>query len=275
MKNKVAFCFTGEGARVSIQAGIAYSLSKKIKPDLTIGISSGSICAASYAYLGPDGLVDLWSNIRNIFDVFGLNYFFINKSGLFNQKPMEKIVRKATQNEPICESIVSTMNIETGEMKYVSNFNVDKEVFVDSVLSSVAITGLVEDRNGWVDAGSRQLAPLRQCIDYGCKDIYVIMGRPLILHPWKKERGLFQQAKMAFRALDITLYEVMIRDVTQCLKQEDQPEYKGVNIYLVEPKELLFDSVFFSKCKQGVEYGKTEYVEHSKKGLRKLFSSYL
>lgn len=270
--NKTAFCFTGEGARGSIQAGIAYSLSKKgIKPDLTIGVSSGSICAASYAYLGPEGLVDLWGGIKNMFSVFSLNYFFLNKSGIFNQKPMEKIVKKAVENKPICESIVSKMNIETGEMKYVSNMMVDKNYFIESVLSSVAITGLVEDRGGWVDAGSRQLTPLKQCISYGCNKIYVIMGRPLALHSWKKPKGFFQQAKMSFRALDITLHETMTRDIEECLKEEDHPEYKGVDIFLVEPKELLFDSIFFSKCKQGVEYGKTEYIKHSKKGLKKLF----
>lgn len=270
---KTAFCFTGEGARGSIQAGIAYGLTKSgISPDITVGISSGSVCASSYAYLGHKGLVDLWGNIRNIFDVFGLNYLFFMKNGLLNQKPMEKIVKKATQNKPICESVVSSMNIETGEMKYVSNYNVTSECFAENILSSVAITGLVEDRNGWVDAGSRQLAPVKQCIDYGCKEIYVIMGRPLVLSPWKKTKGFMNAAKMSFRALDITLYEMMLRDIESSLKQESSPEYKDINIYLIEPKKLLFDSVFFSKCKEGVEYGKTEYNKHDKKGLKNFFN---
>jgi predicted acylesterase/phospholipase RssA len=268
--SKIGFCFTGEGARGSIQAGISYGLYKQgIKADFTIGVSSGSICAASYAYLGPEGLADMWSNIKNVFSVFGINYNLIGKSGLLNQKPMQKIVEKAMKNDPICESIVVRMNIEDGYMDYVSNKNVTPKEFEDAVLGSVAITALVEDKNGWVDAGSRQLTPLKQCIEAGCTDIYVIMGRTLDLPPWEKPKGLLKIFKMAFRALDITLYEVMIRDINNCLKIKTDQGYKNINIFLVEPKELLFDSVEFNKCKEGVEYGKTEFQIHNKKALRK------
>lgn len=271
---KVGFCFTGEGARGSIQAGIAYSLyKKKIKPDLTIGISSGSICSASYAYLGAEGLADLWSNISGVFDVFGVNYFFWNKTGLMNQIPMKKIVEKAMENEPVCESVVSKMNIKTGEMQYVSNMQVSKEDFKNSVLGSVAITGLVQDVDGWVDAGSRQLAPVKQCIDMGCNEIYLIMGRPLALNYWEGPKGFLKPAQMAFRALDISLYEIMTRDINEAIKNENDPYYKNVNIHLVEPKDLAFDSIRFDKCKYGVEYGKKEYNKYDKKGIKKLFTA--
>jgi len=93
--SKIGFCFTGEGARGSIQAGIALGLYEQgITPDFTIGISSGSVCAASYAYLGAEGLASMWSNISGIFDVFGINYFPIGKTGLLNQKPMRTFVRE-------------------------------------------------------------------------------------------------------------------------------------------------------------------------------------
>jgi predicted acylesterase/phospholipase RssA len=266
---KIGFCFTGEGARGSIQAGIAYGLYKNgIKADFTIGISSGSVCSASYAYLGPEGLLELWSNINSVFDVFGINYNLLGKTGLLNQKPMQKILKKAMLNEPCCESTVIRMNIEDGYLDYVSNKNVSSEEFAEAVLGSVAITALVEDRNGWVDAGSRQMTPLRQCIDAGCTDIYVIMGRPLYLQNWQKPKGLLKMFKMAFRALDITLHEVMTRDINNCLRNKTDPDFKNINIHLVEPKELLFESVEFNKCKQGVEYGTTEYQIHNKKALR-------
>lgn len=262
---KTAFCFTGEGARGSIQAGMALALyENNIKPDLTIGISSGSICAASYAYLGAQGVADMWSDIRNIFDVFGINYFPWKKTGMLNQKPMEKIVSNALKNIPICESIVSKLNIHSGEMMYVSNKGITSDEFKENVLSSVAITGLVEDRNGWVDAGSRQLAPLKQCIELGYNEIYVIMGRPLTLSHWQGPNGFFKPAEMAFRALDISLYEIMIRDINQNLGNDD------IEIYLVEPNKLFFDSVYFSQCKNGVEYGKKEYTIHGKTSLRNM-----
>jgi len=76
---------------------------------------------------------------------------------------------------------------------------------------------------------------------------------------------------MAFRSLYISLYELMTRDINESIKNEDDPYYKGINIYLIEPKELLFDSVYFNKCKSGVEYGKTEYNKHSKRAIKSLF----
>lgn len=271
--SKIGFCFTGEGARGSIQAGIAYGLHKQgIDADFTIGISSGSICAASYAYLGPAGLYNLWRNINNIFDVFSINYNFLWKSGLLNQKPMEKIVRNSMKNNPICESVVVRMNIEDGFMDYVSNKQVNNDEFAEAVLGSVAITALVEDRNGWVDAGSRQLAPLEQCIQAGCDKIYVIMGRRFEMDEWKKQTGFFHIIKMAYRALDISLQEIMMRDIKNCLKHENDLGYKGIDIYLVEPDETFFETIQFNKCKQGVKYGLENYGIVDKKALKRFFN---
>jgi predicted acylesterase/phospholipase RssA len=269
--SKIGFCFTGEGARGSVQAGIALGLHNQgIDADFTIGISSGSICSASYAYLGPEGLANMWHNINNVFDVFGINYNFLWKRGFLNQRPMEKIVNNAMKNDPICESMVVRMNIEDGFMDYVSNKNVSSKEFSEAVLGSVAITALVEDRNGWVDAGSRQLAPLEQCIEAGCDEIYVIMGRKFEIDEFKIPNGFFSIARMGFRALDISLQEIMIRDINHCLKHEGEIGYKGINIHLVEPKKTLFESVSFNKCKEGVKFGKTEFSIHDKKGIRNL-----
>lgn len=65
---KVCFCYSGEGARGSIQAGITKSLiDRGIKPDITIGVSSGSVCAASYSYLGPDYFLKI-DDVEQLYD---------------------------------------------------------------------------------------------------------------------------------------------------------------------------------------------------------------
>lgn len=265
---KVGFCFTGEGARGSVQAGIALGLHRRgIDADFTIGISSGSICAASYAYLGPEGMADMWSEISGLFDVFGVNWGFLWGRGLLNQRPMEKIVKRAVGNPPICESVVVRMNIEDGRMDYVSNKGVSPEEFAEAVLGAVAITALVQDRDGWVDAGSRQLAPLEQCIEAGCNDIYVIMGRRFDIEPWPRPTGFLPAVKMAYRALDISLNEIMMRDVSKCLKNEGEFGYRGIDIHLVEPNETPFQTVEFGRCRQGVEYGTDNFTVNDRRGL--------
>lgn len=266
MAKKIGFCFSGEGARGSVQAGIALALHQKgINPDLTIGISSGSACSAMYSFFGAEGLANVWSNIHSIFDVFSFNWSFLWSTGLFNQKPMHKIMQRALKCEPVCEGIVARLNIETGLVDYVSNKEVSKEEFCEAALGAVAITALVQDRNGWVDAGSRQLTPLKQCIDYGCNEIYVILGRPLIFPQWKKPRGIGSALWMGYRALDISLYEIMLRDL------DDSVNYPDVTIHLMEPKEQLFNSIMFRKCKLGVRYGLTEFSEHENQGIKNLF----
>lgn len=266
--SRIGFCFTGEGARGSVQAGIALGLYEMgIKADLTIGISSGSVCSASYAHLGPRGLADMWSDIGGIFDVFGVNWAFPFRRGLMNQRPMERIVRRAVKKDPICESVVVRMNIKDGRMDYVSNKQVSPEEFGEAVLGAVAITALVEDRDGWVDAGSRQLAPLEQCIEAGCDKIYVIMGRRFDIEGWALPKGFMPAIKMAYRALDISLNEIMMRDITRCLKSEGEPGYRGVEIHLVEPNETIFETVNFSRCRDGVEYGKSNFSISDRRGM--------
>lgn len=272
---KIGFCFTGEGARGAVQAGIAYSLAQHgIVADFTAGISSGSICAAAYAHLKPTGLYNLWADIKDIRSVFGINWNPFGKYGLLNQKPMEKIVYAAVQHAPICESVVAQMNIETAELQYVSNKNTTKEEFAEAVLGSVAITAVVEDRNGWVDAGSRQLAPVSLCVDAGCTDIYIITGRPMIMRNWKKPKRWLKIPQMAFRAFDISLFEIALRDINYWIGPDAPEIAKDLNISLVQPTDMFYESVEFRKCAEGVKLGMYNYTGRNKQELRMHFSQF-
>lgn len=272
---KICFCYSGEGARGSIQAGITKSLiSSGITPDITIGVSSGSICASSYSYLGSDGLVDLWNSIDSILDVFGFNYSFLWKSGLLNTKPLSRRVKSIVNDNPICESVVSKLNIETGEIKYVSNKSATQKDFIDSVVASIAITTLVEDKDGWVDAGSRVLTPIDQAVSLGCTDIYIITGRPMQLSYWKKPKGWLSLFKLGLRALDISLYELMLRDINNWINEPDKISKHDVNITLLQPKEFVFESTEFSKCASGTKYGLTEYQSYNPMQMQALFNTF-
>lgn len=274
-KRKVCFCYSGEGARGSIQAGITKSLvNKGIVPDITIGVSSGSVCAASYSYLGADGIVDLWNSIDSILDVFGFNYNFLWKSGFLNSRPLQKRINNIIHNNPLCESVVSKLHIESGEIRYVSNKHVHTSEFVDSIIASIAITTLIEDKNGWVDAGSRILTPIDQAVSLGCSDIYIITGRPMKLQTWKKPSGWLSFLKVGLRALDISLYEIMVRDIDNWISNEDKILQNNINLTLVQPKDFIFESTDFKKCKIGTEYGMTEYSSFNPTELRDFFSDY-
>lgn len=272
---KICFCYSGEGARGSIQAGITKSLIHQgIVPDLTIGVSSGSVCASSYSYLGSDGLVDLWNSIDNILDVFGFNYNFLWKNGFLNSKPLSKRVSKIVHDNPLCETIVSKLNIETGEVRYISNKKVSKQEFIDSVVASIAITTLVEDKDGWVDAGSRVLTPIDQAVNAGATDIYIITGRPMELSYWRRPKGFLSLFKFGLRALDISLYELMLRDINNWINDSEKIVKNNLNITLLQPKKFIFESTEFSKCKIGTEYGYNEHKSYNPMEMQALFTTF-
>lgn len=275
LNKKVCFCYSGEGARGSIQAGITKSLvSQGIKPDVTIGVSSGSVCASSYSYLGADGLVDLWNSIDSILDVFGFNYNFLWKSGLLNSKPLRKRIESIVNDNPICESIVSKLNIESGEIKYISNKKSTRPEFIDSVIASIAITTLVEDNGGWVDAGSRVLTPIDHAVSLGCSDIYIITGRPMQLSYWNKPKGWLSLFKMGLRALDVSLYELMLRDISNWIYDPTKLEKYDINVTLIQPRDFVFESTEFKKCKIGTEYGFHHYSIYNPAQIQSLFNKY-
>jgi len=276
IKNKkVCFCYSGEGARGSIQAGITSSLiNKGIIPDLTIGVSSGSVCAASYSYLGADGLLDLWNSIDSILDIFDFNINFLWKTGFLNSKPLLKRIQKIVHDNPLCESIVSKLHIETGEIRYVSNKQVSKSEFINSVIASIAITTLIEDKDGWVDAGSRILTPIDYAVSLGCTDIYIITGRPMRLQSWKKPKGWLSFAKIGLRALDISLYEIMERDISDWINNEEKIIQNNINITLIQPRDFIFESTDFKKCKIGTKYGMTEYSSFNPVEIKNMFNDY-
>lgn len=274
---KIGFCFTGEGARGAIQSGIAKSLGDNgIIADFTAGISSGSICAAAYAHLGHSESTIIWSNIRNILSVFSINYFFLHKTGVLNQKPMEKIVRDILNKNkhPICESLVCRMNILDGRLEYISNIQNTIKEFEEAILGSVAISGLVQDRNGWVDAGSRQIAPIQKCIDAGCDEIYLILGRPLLLTIWNKPKGFLSPIFMGLRALEINLFEILYRDLEDWLGESSKYDRKKININIVEPTMLFYENTDFYRCKDGVQMGYNNYIIKDSETLHNSFMNY-
>ena len=263
--SKIGFCFSGEGARGAVQAGIALSLSQKgINPDVTLGSSSGAICSAGYAYLNPTGLVNLWTGINSIWNVFGFNWNFLWNTGILNQNPSEKYVANILNNTPICESIVSHLNIATGNVEYVSNKYIDTADFVEAVLSAFAIPGLVTARNGYVDGAFMVETPLQQAIDIGCTEIHVILGCPMAPSPSPLPSGFFSFAMMFYRAFDLTLTELLIMDVCNYIKSGN-----SIPIHVYQPKTCLYSLLDFSQCAAGVTYGMENYTEFQEIGFDK------
>lgn len=270
-KPKIGFCFSGEGARGAVQAGNALKLfDMGIKADFVTGISSGAANSFGYSTCGPKATADMWRNVKNIWSLFGLNWNFLWNTGLLNQKPMDNIlsnmVHLSNQNNPyFCDGMVSTVNISTGEIVSTQLSKSYSLAFKYATLKAVAVPAMVTDRDGWVDAGCRVMTPLNSCITEGCDEIYIILGRPLQFPVMAKAKGLLAFAGMAYRAVDITLFEILLRDIKDCLEKNQlaiagsafgmESKYREIQVRLVEVPTLFCDSVQFASCANGVDYG--------------------
>lgn len=91
------------------------------------------------------------------------------------------------------------------------------------------------------------------------------------LQYWNKPTGFLSLFKLGLRALDISLYELMLRDINNWIKDRYKIQSHDLNITLVQPKDFIFESVEFSKCKNGTEYGLTQYDMYNPTEMRGLF----
>lgn len=267
--SKIGFVFSGEGARGAITAAESLALYKQgIKADFTIGISSGNANSFGYSYVGPEKLCAMWKNVHKMLDLFNINWQTLWDTGFLKQKPMEKLFREMIKNEPICESVSVSIHLPTGQMRYLNNKEVSAEEFMENTLAGVAIPGFCKDRSQYTDAGVRQMAPLRQCLDAGCTEIYVLLGRPLEFPVWTPPKGLLKAIMWGYRAVDVSLHEILVRDIQSCLRKNGDPGFKNIPIHVLHPNTLLYDCVEFNKCPMGVACGLTEYTELHETAMR-------
>jgi len=260
---KRAFVFSGEGARGAYQAAVAFDLSSKgIRPDALYGISSGAICATGYGYLGASRLFGEWEKINSIKDVFksnGLMSFF--RPGLYRHdilfKKIETIVQANKEPLPVT---VGYVDLYTDELVFVNNMDYCNS-FSEAVIASAAIPGLIEPVKGrYVDGGVKMVAPLKQAINDGCDEIYVIVGTPLNSAYYcntYKETPL----GVATMSLELAMKQMLMNDIRLAIKCNELKGFRKVDIKVLGPISYLYGSLEFDKCKVGLLKGTTEYYE--------------
>ncbi|MEW5924395.1 MAG: patatin-like phospholipase family protein [Candidatus Zixiibacteriota bacterium] len=204
-----AFVLSGGASKGAFTAGVMrYLIRKNVHADfsLAIGTSTGSLVGGP-ALLGDDNyLNNIYTNVHNS-DVFrnSLIYWFLNqiyKIGPIDASmaPLTKLVRKyyildgkldelIRQNK---EFIVTTVNVYTGKVVYVSTRQVEsgeisKETFVRAIVASCSEPVFTEpirvfanevnsrDRNVlFYDGGVREFLPFQHAMNLGADEIWAI-----------------------------------------------------------------------------------------------------
>ena len=274
MKKKVGIVFSGEGARGSYQAGVLRRLlNDGVRPDVLYGTSSGAMNAVGYSYMGIDLLEKTWRQLGSIDKVFkshGLACLW--RDGMYSVDPLRKIVTAAVlgRNQAPKPVTVSKVDLLTGDLSYVCNTTSRPEAFIEAVLASAAIPGLVEPVEGrWTDGGTKVRAPLKRAVEDGVTDLHVIMASPPKPDPWSEIPALlrvgpfklFKCPMVAYRAMGLTLHQLMIQDVQTCHSKNQSEHHREIDLHVYGPKSPLWSPTDFSETPYGFNLGYSQHAE--------------
>jgi NTE family protein len=259
MKQKVAFVFSGGGAKGAFQVGVLKILDKKgIKADVCYGSSIGSINSVLYSHLTIPEIEQVWLNLKGKKSLASFNWSTLigTSDGLYNLDPTKKKLKKIMKNDPKCEVVVTKVDLKTGHLIYSRS---TEEDFVDSVIASASIPIAMSPVNNCIDGAMREKAPLKRAIMEGATDIHVFLCNPVLDYPGQyKETGSFLKlGKIAVRTLEILNHEVFLGDIDKCLSYNKKANKRTVKLHVYSPAELLIDTLEFDpeKIRKAISQG--------------------
>jgi len=272
---KIGVVLSGGGAKGSGQLGmIKYAYEKGIRPDFISGISVGSLNATMWAQEeNLDMLEDLWRGIKGNSDIYRKNWLKPCKlyRSLYDNKPLKRKIEKYVdteklKNSPI-ELQIGVVQLQSGDYFIIDRFNADfKEILLASTAIPVVFPAVNWQDYKYVDGGVRNVAPLKQAIDFGCTTIYIFHCYSLEIVPAKKE--IKNLVDIGIRTFAIMYNEILKNDIrsveriNRAIKAKVSfpgKNYRFLKIIIVQPaldKQFGFELDFSpSKIAENIELG--------------------
>lgn len=246
----IYFCLSGEGARGAYQAYEIRKLEKDgIIPNALYGTSSGALNSFVYSLTTAQYLQDMWGEINNFWDVFGINFF--QGSGFFNYSPIKKKLSKLIGRMFKVNINIYYSNALNGRpySYHIVAGKICDEIDIQTVIAAISIPGIVELSNTqFCDAMVSCLLPLPnpQNIERGDK-VYLIVGRDFgsskeVRKPWRYFSQIWHLNNMLDQMMANQIREKIILANEIC-------EKKGAELIVKQPKILYRDSLDFTQCK--------------------------
>lgn len=255
---KIAFVLSGGGSKGSFQVGVLKGLAEKgVVPDCIFGTSTGAINAAGYSTVGPDKLEKIWLSLKRRSCIFQFNWksLLFKSQGIFNLKPLKKLLKKHCSGISLIPTIVTKVHINSGRLEHIHS---SSENFLESVAASAAIPGIAEPVNGYVDGAVVSQSPLQIVFDSmpEVETIVVILCNPI--HLSNTETSYRNWTKNALRAVDILQHAVFLKDIQSCLNKNDMDKYRPVNIDIYAPTSHFGGCLNFApeSILLGIQHGK-------------------
>jgi len=118
-----------------------------------------------------------------------------------------------------------------------------------AILASTAIPlafspiNISDDLMSMVDGGVRDVTPLKEAIDLGADEIYVILCSPSELK--KTKRDYANSLEIVLRTLDILTNEIYRNDIRTCLRYNSRPDKRTIDLKIIQPQVEVCDTLEF------------------------------
>ncbi|MEW6686929.1 MAG: patatin-like phospholipase family protein [Candidatus Edwardsbacteria bacterium] len=274
MNKKKALVLSGGGAKGAYQVGaVDYLLNQaKLDFDIVTGVSVGSLNASMIVQGEFQILKDLWLNIKKNSDIYthhfgGWLFSLIGKDSLYSNEPLWKLIDKYIDPKKIENSgkelRIGVVSLYTGEYYSINGRGevpspLLKKMILASTTIPIAFSPVSvtfhsrEVDETMVDGGVRNITPLKEAIDLGAEEIFIILASPPKINPGKKKyKSLI---KIGIRTLDILLNEIFINDLEIMQKKNELVtsgadvlgKWRYISFKLVQPESLMIDTLEFN-----------------------------
>lgn len=238
-----ALVLSGGGARGAYQAGVIRQLLKMgISFDLLVGSSIGALNAAllaEFIYNKLDrreiaGLLEeAWYSFRNFLTLncpgFINNLFCpFRIPSIYTNRKIRRVLsyyipaERRFSDYRECQLSVTATNL-TRKCLHIFDFNSEVPV-VEAVLASmaypVAFPAIRIGGDYYVDGGALSNAPLKEAIQWGAREIYLVFLRPMemIIRGAYDEESYYPALKVIEELLDLATHHLMYGDLKQAEK---------------------------------------------------------
>lgn len=258
-----AFVLSGEGAKGAYQIGLMQSLENKgIKPDLIMGNSSGSATAAIYAHGGLPACKEFVFETRKTSDVFGFNYNFLWKQGIFNTKPLKKRLKRYLHREISTPCVINTLNTTNSKLnRYIwrpgDYILLQKKLNVTA--AAVAIQFLVEPVRGEADAGARELLPIGEAIKAGAREIYVLLASPPRYPVEPPPTGFLSFARIGFDMINYLIDQNLVNDLIN-IDRRNKCGDRYIDVKVIGPTETIGHQLEFDRAREYYNRGLKDFI---------------
>lgn len=260
MSNEIiGWVLPGGGAKGAFQVGVMKKLiGLGIVPHNIYGTSVGSLNAVGYAFSrspagGMDQLEKFWLDIEDQGDILSKNTFgliSLTADGVYSTKPLQEKLDVLIKGQPICNVLVSFVNLKTKDVYYSSPAD---PRFKDHVLASASIPFAMDPVEGVLfDGGVRDNVPLKRAIADGCDTIYVIHTNPLdrnVDDGWTPPKWPAPFVKYGLRAIELLEDEIFRNDLEKCKARNKLGQFKKIDLKVYAPEKLYCDTLEFDPKK--------------------------